>query len=401
MRLNVGSRFSSAFAVMFAVLGCGGDSGPHTGKHDIWFMGAVVNGVTSAPLTDYTITLVWGNNTTKGKVDGTTGRFVVGPLQAWNDYGILIDGHDGYRAFSSYNAGIAPPPPAATALSSDIYSSDTTQTLNFDASLFPTGITTPDLTIGIAETGPDPKAAAGNIRLQPTAQPTIQSSPSEVPGQVWSNDNDLYAAAISGTFSGGTFVATGDKLVYGVSYAITTYGVEGYQPSGPTNVQAGVNTQATILINPLTVSPLQLVSNTVSACRAPAALTDTMSALVTLTFNQAVEDGTQTPGGAAEVLDNGLLITTSLATSILATNASATVQERGTSLVIAGNVVTLSWNASTGLLTKWTGDVVRNVYYQNLTSLMLQPKGHPELRTSLGQLLSSALLSTTITCVGM
>src|SRR6185295_15474815 len=120
MRLNFGSRSLSAFAVMFAVVfavpGCGGDSGPHTGKHDIWFMGAVVNGVTSTPLTDYTITLVWGNNSSKGKVDGTTGRYVVGPLQAWNDYGILIEAGAGYRAFSSYNAGIAPPAPSATAL---------------------------------------------------------------------------------------------------------------------------------------------------------------------------------------------------------------------------------------------------------------------------------------------
>ena len=135
-----------------AVLGCGGDDGPHTGKHDIWFMGAAIDGATGAPVADYKVTLVWGSNTISGKVDATTHRYVIGPLPTWNDYGVIIDGGPTYRRFSSYNAGIAPPAPPAAPTSaqtnvvvgaSDIYSSDTTQTFNFDAYLFPTAVAAP------------------------------------------------------------------------------------------------------------------------------------------------------------------------------------------------------------------------------------------------------------------
>jgi len=149
MSLNVRKCLWSAVALCFAALGCGGDDSRHAGKHDIYFMGAVTNGATGAALTDYTITLVWGNNKSQGKVDATTGRYVVGPVQAWNDYGIIIDGGADFRPFSSYNAGIAPPVPGNQALSSDIYMADTTQTFNYDASLFPTALTAPDVTINI------------------------------------------------------------------------------------------------------------------------------------------------------------------------------------------------------------------------------------------------------------
>ena len=71
-------------------------------------------------------------------------------------------------------------------------------------------------------------------------------------------------------------------------------------------MQAGVSTGASILLRPLTVPPLQLIANTVAMCRAPVMLTDTSSAVVTLTFNETVEDGTLTAGGGAEQLDNGV-----------------------------------------------------------------------------------------------
>jgi hypothetical protein len=382
------------------MLGCSSDDeGRHTGKHDIWFMGAVTNGATGAPLTDYTITLVSGNSRTQGKVDATTGRYVVGPLQAWNDYGVIIDGGPDYRPFSSYNAGIAPPSPGNQALSSDIYMADTTQTFNFDASLFPLAVTPPDLTVGIFESGANAKPASGSIRLQPTSQPTIQSQPSEVAGQIWTNDNDLYTGVVSGMFTNGSYVVTGDKLVYGVTYAITTYGVEGFQPSGPTNAQAGNTTLVTIQLSPVTTAPLQLISSTASTCKVPAALTDTTSAVVTLTFNQPLEDATTTAGGAAEIIDNGLSITTALGTSALATSVSATAQERGGSFTIADNVVTLSWNPNVGLATKGAGDIIRGVSYTNLNAVLLQPKGRSGTTpVSLYQLIGGL---TSITCTAM
>jgi hypothetical protein len=388
--------FAAGLVISTVTLGCGGDdNNRHTGKHEIWFMGAVVDGATGAPIATYDITLVSGTTTIKGKVDATTHRFTVGPLQAWNDYGILIDNPD-YRHFSSYNGGIAPPTLGANSTTSDIYSSDTTQTFNFNASLFPTAVKPPDITIAVIETGVMPKAATGTIRLQPTSQPTLVAQPSEVQGQSWANDNDLYAAALSASFSNGTYTATGTNLVYGVSYTVTVYGVDGYQPTNNNNqvtVQAGVTTASQVLLVQQTVPPPQAVSNTSATCRAPAALTDASSAMVVISFNEDVEDGTTTPGGGAEVLDNGIQVTFSMFTSTLATSLSSTMQERGTSFAIAGNTLTLGWNPNLGIATKGTGDTVRSVTYGGLGGILIQPKGRPDLRTPLNQALANAPLT--------
>ena len=390
-------------AVSAGVLGCGGDdSNRHTGKHDIWFMGAVVDGASGAPIAAYDLTLVSGTTTIKGKIDATTHRFTVGPLQAWNDYGIIIDS-DGYRHFSSYNAGIAPPALGGNnSTTADIYSADTTQTFNFNASLFPmaAAIKPPDITVIVIEAGSMPRPAAGNIRLQPTSQPPLVSQPSEVAGQAWSNDNDLYAAALSASFTDGAYLAKGEDLVYGVSYAISVYNVPGYQPTSNNNqvtVQAGVNTGAQVTILPQLAQPPVVLSNTSSTCRPPAALTDTSSAIVTLTFNTAIEDGTLTPGGGAEALDNGLLVSFTQGTSSLAFNQSSTVQERGTTFTIAGNMLTLAWNPNVGVALKGATDSVRQVSYGNLGTIYVQPMGKPDARATLTQALNGVTLSP---CVG-
>ena len=386
-------------SISMLALACGSnnDNAPHTGKHDIWFMGAVIDGASGKPLTSYEISLVWGTNTAKGKVD-TSGRYTVGPLPAWNDYGVLVSA-DGYRAFSSYNAGISPPAPGSTSLSADVYTADTTQTFNFDASLFPSTLSPPDLSIAVIETGPNAKTAAGKIRLQPTTQSAIQSQPTEIQNQAWTNDADLYAGALSADFTGGTFKAPSAMLTYGVTYAVTVYNVDGYQPSGTTTVQAGVSTGASILLSPLTVPPLQLIANTIAMCRAPVMLTDTSSAILTLTFNETVEDGTLSSGGGAEQLDNGLSMSDSMFNSTLQLNNSSTMQERGVTMTIADNVVTIAWNANVGLATKGTADVIRTVTYSStsLQATFLQPAMHPELRTSLATLLNNVVFGS-ITC---
>jgi hypothetical protein len=121
---------------------------------------------------------------------------------------------------------------------------------------------------------------------------------------------------------------------------------------------------------------------------------------VTLTFNESVEDGTLTSGGGAEQLDNGLSISDTLFTSALAVNALSTAQERGVTMTIADNMVTIAWNANVGLLTKGTGDSIRTVTYSStsLSQTFLQPVGHSELRTSLATLLNSIVNFNGITC---
>ena len=117
-------------------------------------MGSIYDGATGAVLVDYDISLVYGSTTVTGKVDRATGRYTLGPLPAWNDYGVVVS-QGGYRAFTSYNAMIAPltPPPASQ--QSDVYTAHTTQTFDFDAYLFPDSLVSSALTVNItkAESG--------------------------------------------------------------------------------------------------------------------------------------------------------------------------------------------------------------------------------------------------------
>ena len=241
----------------------------------------------------------------------------------------------------------------------------------------------------------------GTYRLQPTtasSQPSILPQASEVGLQNWANDKDLFAAVLSDAFSNGTFTLSGDTLVYGVNYDLVVYGVDGYQPSTASQVRAGVNSSTMITLVPQTVTPLQVVATTIPTCHPPTALTDTTSAQVSITFNKDVTDVTTTVGGAAEVLDNGLFISSTFGSSFLATNVSQTVQERGTTFTIAGPIISLAWNPDIGLAVKGTGDTISRVYYENLSSITLQPVGHPELKTSLSTLLASMAPLGYITC---
>ncbi len=324
---------------------------------------------------------------------------------AWNDYGVIIDASASgdYRPFSSYNAGIAPPAPPATSVSADIYTADTTQTFDFDAYVFPASLAVPDVTLAITKSDQPVSAtpsAAGTIRIQPTSQSVIQGKTGEVGSQVWANSEDLFASAITDTFSAGTYTATGSKLVYGVSYSATVYGVDGYQPNAGA-FQAGVTSSSSIAITPLATAPLPApvlvsTSGTCHTASAPVSTT-TPIATVTITFNVNVADGTTSLGGGAEVLDNGVYVVTS-GSSTLKTNASTTVQERGTSLTFSGTTVTIGWTPSVGLANPGASDIVEQVEYSSLSSIYVQQPNHPESRVSLGSVLAASYPSGYILC---
>jgi len=343
-----------AAALALSSAGCGGsDNKTGSGTHDIWFNGAVINGVTSVPVKTYDISLVWGPKSIKGKVDAATGRFTLGPLPAWNDYGVVIDAGTDYRAFSSFNSGISPPAPPTTSQSADIYSANTTQTFNFDAYLFPSVVATPDVSISILETGQSATPPTGSIRLQPTTLPVIQAQASEVANQVWGNDNDLFAGVVNDSFADGLYKATGDKLLYGVNYQVTVFGVDKFQPGGGT-IQAGVTSQASISLSPQTKTPIAIQQNDSANCIVPLPTSNADGAKVTVTFNQPVQFVGTT---YAETFDNAFTEYSTSSTGIvcpLKTNLDATVQEHGTKIAIGGtgmNVLTASWNPAMGFAT--------------------------------------------------
>jgi hypothetical protein len=371
-------------------VGCGEEE--KRGSHQIWFMGSIYDGATGAIITEYQISLKFGTTTLTGTVDSSTGRYTLGPLSAWNDYAVTIS-RPYYRAFVSYNSGIAPPAPPAASQQSDVYSANTTQTFNFDAYLFPESLVASDLTVNVLKADTQAAPAEGSIRLRPTSLPSIQDQTAGVTGQVWANDQDMLADVFNSTFTAGSIVIPSAELVYGVTYQVTVYGVSGYQPATAT-ARAGLQDNVSVNIA-TTASPLLLVSNTVAQCKPYGASTLVPNtAQITFTFNtSAIEDVTTTVGKGPEVLDNGVSMMTMLGAT-LKTNASTTVQERGTYFLLNGNTLTISWNPMAGIQSQITGDTINYVIYGGLSSIQLQPAGHPELVKSLSTLVGA----TTIQC---
>ena len=380
-----------AAATLLAIVGLGCGEEAKNGNHQIWFMGSIYNGATGAVVTGYEISLTYGPTTIRGKVDDN-GRYTLGPLPAWNDYAVKINA--GYfREFVSYNSGIAPPTPPPSSQASDVYSANSSQTFNFDAYLFPSDLQASALTVNILKTDPAAAPAEGSIRLRPTTQSLIQDQAAGVTGQVWTNDQDMLANVYSNVFYGGSVVIDAGTLVYGVTYQVTVYGVQGYQPNTAT-VRAGL--QENVIINiATTASPLLLVSSTQAQCRPFGQSTNvTTTAQIAFTFNtSAIEDVTTLAGRGPEVLDSGLSVATSLGAT-LKPNASTAIQERGTSFILNGNTLSFSWNPSVGLSTVTSGDIIQYVIYNNLASIMLQPTGHPELVKTLSTLVGAS----SITC---
>jgi len=186
-----------------------------------------------------------------------------------------------------------------------------------------------------------------------------------------------------------------DKLVYGVTYQVTVYDVDGYQPATAT-VRGGL--QDALVVNIVTTaSPLLMVANTIMQCRPAGQSTNVVSAAqVTFTFNQPVEDATPaTSGRAAEVLDDNIQVMTALGAT-LKSDLSTTASEHGTSFMLSGTMVAIAWNPSAGLNTPSAGDTINYVNYGGLSAIMLQPIGHPELVKSLSSMLPTAM--TAIYC---
>jgi hypothetical protein len=392
-------------AVAGSGLGCGGSSEERKGSHEIWFMGSIYDGASGAVLSGYSISLTYGPKTVNGTVDGN-GRYTLGPLEAWNDYAVTVS-LDGYRAFTSYNSGISPPPPPSvsggatqttTNVYADVYSANTTQTFDFDAYLFPLSVQPSPLTISIVTSDPNTPNPNGSIRLRPVSQPSIQDSVGGVGNQVWSNDQDMLAAVISSPFMDGSIMIDSASLVYGVNYQVAVYDVAGFMPVTGQTVRAGSQTSLIVNIS-TTASPLTIVSNTISMCRPAGQSTNVvMTAQISFKFNtSSIEDVTSvTLGRGGEVLDNALSVVTQMG-GILKSNVLVNTPERGTSFVLSGDTLSIWWNPSVGLMNPSATDTIVAVTYGGLSTITLQPTGHPEFAKSLAALLNITA-NPTIVC---
>lgn len=371
-------------------------------QHTVSFVGNVYDGETGGRLLAYNIEALVGDTPTAGAVD-EDGRYLVGPIGAWDDFTIVIAA-DGYRAFRSHNARIGLPPELSG--SDDIADINTHQTLHFDAYLFNTDLVAPAVTFTIQTPIPT-ESPEGKIRLRPTAKSVLADegfeAPVGVPGQAWENDADLQNDTITDVFSGGSYSISEGALVYGVHYSVNIWDVVGYQPFQG-GYAAGVEADKTFTLVEEVHEPIIVVSSTIATCSVSGSPNETTAAHVQIDFNQTIEFADPIwPDGNLEAVDDNFSMN-SLDCDVpsdgvyntLWPDVSANQQERGTLISINGSTLELVWNASNGLEEKDTDDVITSATYGGLSSVMIQREGGPASATTL----ASVIGQSSITCQG-
>lgn len=368
-------------------------------EHTASFVGYVYDGATGIRIDAYDLTMHAGVNLEPLSATVDAARYTVGPISVWNDFTVDISA-GGYRVFRSHNAHVGLP--GELSQSDDIADISTSQTLHFDAYLFPDGIDAPAVTFTInTDTGDSP---AGTIRLRPTGSSILSDSadetPSGVPGQLWTNDEDLQNETISRTFADGTLAINAGELVYGVTYQVSIYDVDGFQPFEG-SYTAGVETNKSFELSEEVAEPLVVLQSTHTGCMPPALPSAMSGAIITVQFNHDIEEADSGyPGGAAEALDDGLSMTSpnqdaDTDTNTLKVDVSNTVQERGVTLDISGNTMTIAWNSSTGLEPPIDDDdPITSVTYSGLGNVLVQRVGSPSSAVALSTLLASSIQCT-------
>lgn len=367
---------------------------PATGtdvQHTVTFVGSVFDGAAGMRLSDYTIDVAAGAEVIGGTL-GADGRFTVGPISAWDDYTVTI-GNAAYRTFVSHNANVGLPPELAQ--SDDIADISTSQTLYFDAFLFPSDLEAPAVAFTI-QTGLPGEMVDGKLRLLPISPSVLSDSPIEtpagVPGQVWSNDEDLQGQTVTRDFAGGQLALNAGELIYGVTYQVDIFDVPGFQPL-TSNYTAGIETNKSFTITEEIAEPLVVLSSTIASCAAPSSPNATSAAVVTIEFNHPVEfQDTGFPGGALEAFDEGISVNSDntnmdMVFNTLQPDDSNSVQERGITVALMGNTMNISWNPSVGLLEKDPGDTIVSVTYGGLGNVSLRRVSSPSSATTLATLI--------------
>ncbi len=374
--------------VSLFAMGCGPDplELPPLGSstHDVQFVGGVYDAASGQRITDYAIEIGVGEMFQVGSVNSSTGRFVLGAVSAFDDYTVHIP-LTGYRDFWSHNPRIGLPSGVSDT------AGGSHQTRYFDAYLFPSDLETVAATISVRtpEVGEE---TAGVLRMRPTGVSSISDTETETPagvsGQVWDNDEDLLGGAITKEFTGGTVSLEAGELVYGVSYQVDIYGVDGYQPLTAAYV-AGVDTDKTVMLTPEVLDPLALVVSNDEDCKAPTSSNETEAAVVTMEFNYAVESG---DSNNAEVLDDGLSLSSSdtnnnAAFNTLNPDLLPSEQERATSFAFSGKTLTFKFSPKDGLAETDLGDVFNFVSYGDLDNFMVQRTGKDNTKVSISSLI--------------
>lgn len=352
-----------------------------------YFTGRIYNGVSLDRLTDYKVTLQYFDRTLEGSVDAD-GRYVVGPLLANADYTISVEA-DGYRDFLSHNAKLA------------VGGSSQVSSLYYDAFLYPEGVETPAVHAKFVLQG-DSKLPSGTVRFAPKGSSSLFDSDAETPAgvnrQVWLNDEDLQQRAVTRDFTDGTLDMTEGEFVLGVEYAVTVYGVSNYSILSGGSFRAGIDTNPSFELAPLTETALEVVSMSTDGA------TLSTNGSIEIRFNHNIVLSPKTDMNVAlRALNDGFAISspdknmdTKMNTLVAAADLPAPVEPgyRGVSWEISGDRMTLKWDREKALKTSDTADPIVNVTYGNLSAITLYTGTLPTSPTStLDTLLGKASLT--------
>lgn len=333
-----------------------------------YFSGRVYDGVSLSRLSTYGIRLEYFDRSITGTVDAT-GRYFVGPLLANADYSIVIEA-EGYRSFLSHNERLADDP------------DEPLSSLYYDAFLYPENVPTPGATCRI-RLSDSTELPSGFMRFSPRSSSSLLDEDAELPvgvdssasgRQLWSNDEDLQQRSVVLEIQNGEAAIAPGQLVYGVSYAVTIYGVPGHEVVSDTYV-AGVDADRSWILDPLADQALALTALSTDT------LNPTPSGQIEMRFNQPIAlDPGVNPATIQRALNDGFSINSP--DEDTDTNVNALVDAgtltppiapgyAGVSLQVDGDRLILSWDRNAGLATTDADDPIVSVTYGGLGSVML------------------------------
>lgn len=398
VEIDGGSSFAPASFLLTAVRGDevkvwlnradeGGTGGVLPAGAEQYFTGRIYNGVTLERIVDYAIRLEYFDRVITGTVDAT-GRYVVGPLLPQADYTIVVEA-EGYRSFLSHNKRITGSNASEPSLTS----------LYYDAFLYPDDVPTPRVHCRFRLASSE-ELPSGMVRLAPRSASSLFDEDSELPAgvdrQIWVNDEDLQQRAVVREIKNGDAVFEPGELVYGVEYAVTVYGVDGYALAGPASFRAGVDVSPSWILEPLTHTPLRVVFVSSEAD------TVTPDASLSIRFNQPiavsarVSDATmvralnenfsiQSPDEDKDTLRNVLK------------DPDGTAAFRGVGFTVSGETLTLTWNRSAALAMTDADDPIESVTYGGLNAIWIYPTAAAvPVAVTLGSLLENSFVTVRV-----
>lgn len=361
-----------------------------TATEGYYFLGYVYDGVTNERLGGdaYSLTLSYDRTDIEADVDDS-GRFYVGPLEPFHDYTVSIFA-DGYRDFYA----------AEPLLSSPARGAEGVQSQLFEAYVFPTSVEAPAIAFTIRT--PDGTAPSGMLRVSPenddgtsgiSLDGTIDGS---VGSQLWANDADRKFATVVKEVSDGSVTFEAGELVYGVTYAATLFSSDGYQFNA-FSFTAGLTADANVVLPRLGEQPLAIVANSLDV--------DNLheNAEVVLTFNRPVElSPTVATSVVEEAIDDGFAIISPDFDADGEVNAltftdEIDASERGTSIEIDGDTLTLRWAREEENFETVDGDdPVLNASY-DVSRVVLRPvDGRADEEATLESLLGTAVIDVLV-----